>query len=446
MLFSYRLVYSISLGLIIAVGLTLACNGPREDKRRGTPVFKLKQTERFVFNSFVDCNMAEAWIGDTFRIFPGKYGEDPVWGDAQELEYADGTNPDQVFLRKPDEFTDPVLPPNAPVGKPGLHGAVWFETLYQEPSDRSGRTLYALYHNENYPATLPYNSATGQGYLDQNWPEGLRGPASAAAVPRIGIMKSVDGGKYWQDKGILLEDLQARMVLKPHNTSLTFAGGVGDPSCVASGEYLYVFFGEYSYPSSYSEKTYDPAVEWSGQCISAARIALNDLDAPTGKAKRWDGTGFNAPYNGMGKPVASLQIPKHEGGGAVNVANGKFYWGPSVSWNTYLNSWVMLMGKVDSTLWRGSQLYISFNPNPDLSQRDNSQQWSKPQLLVNRPGHVLWYPSLQPLNTAEDIQNRYTSTRLGKRARLFFKDMKGDKHVYVSDYVVEFERQGEFNR
>ncbi len=438
MMFNARLVY------FIAVGLTFACSAPRENNHgtttgSDTPRFTLIQTERFVFNSFVDCNMAAAWIGDTLRIFPGKYGEDPVWGEAKELEYADGTNPDQVFLRKPDEFTDPVLPPNALPGQPGLHGAVWFETVYQDENDRSGRTLYALYHNENYPATLPYDSATGQGYMDKHWPEGLRGPASAAAVPRIGIMKSVDGGKQWEDKGILLEDLQDRMVLKPHNTSLTFAGGVGDPSCVASGEYLYVFFGAYSYPGTYQAKTYDPSVEWSGQCISTARVALKDLDAPTGKARRWDGAGFNAPHNGVGKPVASLQIPKHEGGGAVNVANGKFHWGPSVSWNTYLDCWVMLMGRVDSTLWRGSQLYISFNPHQDLSQGNHSQQWSKPQLLVSRPGHVLWYPSLQPMNTAEDIRNRYTCTRLGKKARLFFKDMKGDKHVYISDYIVEFD-------
>jgi hypothetical protein len=28
----------------------------------------LIESEKFYFNSFVDCNMAEAWIGDTFRI------------------------------------------------------------------------------------------------------------------------------------------------------------------------------------------------------------------------------------------------------------------------------------------------------------------------------------------------------------------------------------------
>ena len=41
--------------------------------------------------------MAEAWIGDTFRIFPGKYGEDPLWGNARDLKFADGKNADEAF-------------------------------------------------------------------------------------------------------------------------------------------------------------------------------------------------------------------------------------------------------------------------------------------------------------------------------------------------------------
>jgi hypothetical protein len=404
------------------------------------PGFRLIETEKFFFNSFVDCNMAEVWIADTFRIFPGKYGEDPVWGYANELEFADGKNANEVFLRKVDEFTDPKMPPNVPPGQKGLHGAVWFETVYQDVKDQTGRTLYALYHNENYPQTLPFDSTTGEGYIDKNWPQGLKGPESPAAVCRIGIMKSSDGGRSWDNKGILIEDLQPRMVLKPHNTSLTFAGGVGDPSAVSDGEFLYVFYGEYGYPGTYSAETYNPSVEWSGQCISIARIALGDLDNPTGKAMRWDGTGFNAAYNAVGKPVKSLQIPEEEGGGAASVANKMFHWGPSVSWNTHLNCWVMLMGRVEGQSWKGSNLYISFNLNKDLTSGDNSQQWSKPQLLVSRPGHTLWYPSLQPLNEEEDIKNKYTCLRLGKRARLFFKDMEGDRHEYLSEYIVEFEK------
>lgn len=430
-------------GFVLAVALLTAHFSPKEiaalTAGRPKPKAVLIPSEKFYFNSFVDCNMAEAWIGDTLRIFPGKYGEDPVWGHAEELEFADGRNADEVFLRKTNEFTDPVMPPNAPVGKPGLHGAVWFETVYQDARDPSGKTLYAVYHNENYPQTLPYDAQSGQGYIDKLWPQGLKGPASPAAVCRIGIMKSTNGGHSWENKGLFLEDLQPRMILKPHNTSETFAGGVGDPSAVAVGDHLYLFYGEYGYPGSYDSATYSADKEWSGQCISVARIPISDLDNPQGKAKRWDGRAFNAPWNGVGAPIASLQIPRPVGGPASSP-KGQFHWGPSVSWNEYLNCWVMLMGKVEGPSWKGGSIYISFNTHKDLGQGSHAQQWSKPELLLEKKGHILWYPSLQPLNTAEDVQRKRTCLRLGREARLFFKDMFKDSAVYVSEYRVRFDK------
>lgn len=417
--------------------LWLACT-PASNNTATTPRFKLVPGQPFFFNSFVDCNMAEAWVGDTFRIFPGKHGEDPVWGFARDLKFADGANADEAFSRKRDAFTEPALPANAKIGQPGLHGAIWFETVYQDARDQTGRTLFAVYHNENYPSTLPYDSTTGTGYIDAKWPEGLTGPQSPAAVCRIGIMKSVDGGRRWANRGLFIEDLQPRMILKPHNTSKTFAGGVGDPSAVASGDYLYLFYGEYGYPGVYDPATYNPQTEQKGQCISVARIKLTDLDNPVGKARRWDGRGFNAPANGVGSPIASLQIPRSAGGGPASSPTGGFYWGPSVSWNTYLKCWVMLMGKVEGSSWAGSSIYISFNPNADLSLADHAQQWTKPQLLLDRPGHFLWYPSLQPMNTPDDVANKRTCLKLGQKARLFVKDIQKDTSRYLSEFVIEF--------
>ena len=424
--------------LLLVLAVVAACRQTSTPNgSENTPTFQLTPTEKFTFNSFVDCNMAEAWIGDTLRIFPGKYGEDPVWGDALELKYANGLNTDEVFLTPREKFISPIMPPNTKPGTNGLHGAVWFETVYQDTTDTTGKTLFGIYHNENYPETLPYDDATGIGYKNINWPQGLRGPESAAAVCRIGVMKSLDGGKSWNNRGIFIEDLQPRMILLPHNKSKTFAGGVGDPSAVASGDYLYLFYGEYSYPVEYDSSTYNENTDWSGQCISVARIKLSDLNDPEGKASRWDGKNFSAAHNAAGSPISSLQISRTEGGGAASI-KGQYHWGPSVSWNYYLNCWVMLMGKVEDYSWRGSSIYISFNKNKDLGTGDNAIQWSKPQLLLTKPGRVLWYPALQPMNTPEDIANKNTCLKLGKKARLFVKDSEANE--YSSEYVIEFFR------
>jgi hypothetical protein len=253
-------------------------------------------------------------------------------------------------------------------------------------------------------------------------------------------MKSTDGGKSWENKGLFIEDLDPRMILKPQNSSNTFAGGVGDPSAVASGDYLYLFYGEYGYPGIYDSATYDARKEWSGQCISIARIRLSDLDAPEGKARRWDGKAFTQSHNGIGQPVKALQIDNDKGGGPASSPGGGFHWGPSVSWNTYLNCWVMLMGHVEGKSWRGDKIYISFNPHKDLGEGANSQDWTKPELLFQKPGYILWYPSLQPLNEPESIREKFTCVRLGKRARFYVKRIKPGDDYYASEHIIEFER------
>lgn len=426
--------------LVLSAVLIAACQPNPAPVIKSLPSFSLIPVDTFLFNSFVDCNMATAWVGDSFRIFPGKYGEDPLWGEAHELKYASGTTVDEAFLHPPTAFTEPEMPGNAKPGNPGLHGAVWFETMYKDSTDPGGQTLFALYHNENYPSTLPYDSSTGEGYLDINWPQGLKGPETKTAVCRIGIMKSTDGGKSWIDKGIILQDYQPRMILRPHNNGINFAGGVGDPSAVANGEWLYIFYGEYGYPGEYAPARYDTVTEWKGQCISLARIALKDLDNPAGKARRWSGSGFDAAGDGIGKPVDSLQIPLSKGGGPASSPTALYHWGPSVSWNSYLNCWVMLMARAEGPSWKGGAIYISFNLHADLSDGVNSQDWSVPKLLIEKPGHIVWYPSLQPVNTPEDKAARFTSLRLGKKARLFYKDNDGKDSRYRSEYLIEFKQ------
>ena len=73
-------------------------------------VVRLHQTERQLFGSFIDCNMSTAWVGDKFRIFPGKYGEDPVWGDGNELKFGEGSTVSETFALPPEAFVRPDLP------------------------------------------------------------------------------------------------------------------------------------------------------------------------------------------------------------------------------------------------------------------------------------------------------------------------------------------------
>ena len=433
---SYNFVIKHIILSILFLVASVSCKNPSP----APPSFKITPAAKTIyFQGTVDCNMAEVWIKDTLRIFSGKQGEDPVWGYADQLRFASGSNADSVFATQWKDYEKPAIPPNVGYIETGLHGAVWFETVYKDVNDPTEKTLYALYHNENYPTNFPYRKETGEGYLPDNWPVGLLGDSTLAAVCRIGIMKSTDGGRSWSDKGIILEDKQPRMILRPHNTSVDFAGGVGDPSAVTSGDYLYIFYGEYGYPATFDSETYDPGKEWSGQCISVARIPMNELDNPSAKAKRWDGKEFSIDWDGIGKPVSSLQIPLSKGGGPTSSAEAKYFWGPSVSWNTYLQSWVMLMAKAEAPKWAGSSIFISFNKNPDLGIALNSQDWTEPSLLLDKPGDVVWYPALQPTGSDENMTQRNTCLRMGKKARLYFKYFpKGEKDRYISEYEIEF--------
>ena len=101
----------------------------------------------------------------------------------------------------------------------------------------------------------------------------------------------------------------------------------------------------------------------------------------------------------------------------------------------------MMMAKAEGHSWKGNSIYISFNKNADPGNGKNSQEWSIPELLINKPGHILWYPSLQPVNSAADIANKNTCLKLGQQARLFFKDQHDSTSEYLSEYIVKFEKQ-----
>jgi hypothetical protein len=120
-------IFLLKFFIIVFINLAfISCNNSTQNKVEGKaefrPKFKLIASEKFYFNNSVDCNMSEAWIGDKFRIFPGKYGEDAIWDDGKDLKFASGKNADETFLIPAPKFMEPRMPANAAIGSPGLQG------------------------------------------------------------------------------------------------------------------------------------------------------------------------------------------------------------------------------------------------------------------------------------------------------------------------------------
>jgi hypothetical protein len=47
-------------------------------------------------------------------------------------------------------------------------------------------------------------------------------------------------------------------------------------------------------------------------------------------------------------------------------------WGPTVSWNYYLQAWALLMARAERPNWRGSSVVISFIRHKNLGEGLNS--------------------------------------------------------------------------
>jgi hypothetical protein len=96
------------------------------------------------------------------------------------------------------------------------------------------------------------------------------------------------------------------------------------------------------------------------------------------------------------------------------------------------------MAKSEGPSWKGTSIYMSFNKNKVLDD-NNSQDWSIPTLILSKPGHVIWYPSLQPIGDTNATRLKYTSLQMGEQARLFYKDQT-DTAVYISEYAIRFKK------
>jgi hypothetical protein len=87
-------------------------------------------------------------------------------------------------------------------------------------------------------------------------------------------------------------------------------------------------------------------------------------------------------------------------------ANTNAFWGPSIHWNTYLASYVILMNHACCAPgWPQEGIYASFN-----AKLDDPSAWTKPKKMLENSG---WYP--QVLGTGAQGTDR----QAGRTARLY---------------------------
>ncbi|MBV6431446.1 MAG: hypothetical protein IANPNBLG_01576 [Bryobacteraceae bacterium] len=247
---------------------------------------------------------------------------------------------------------------------PGGHSPMWIEAVWQDP----GGPLYAWYHHE---------------------PAGLC-PNSNLTAPEIGALVSTDGGSSFTDLGIILSapdpiDCSARNGF--------FGGGHGDFSVIPDreGSYLYFLFDNYG-------------GDVSTQGVAIARMSIDYRANPAGAVWKYYDGGWTEP--GLGGRLT----PIFPAAAAWQRADANSFWGPSIHWNSYLESYVILMShSCCSPNWPQEGIYVTFNP--DLA---NPSGWSPPGKILGKVSYDAgYYPQVLGINSGE------TDTLAGPIARLY---------------------------
>jgi hypothetical protein len=260
-----------------------------------------------------------------------------------------------------DEFEEPVDIAISGITRPGT---AWIEAVWRDPGTRF---LYGWYHFE---------------------PEDVE----CLTAPLIGAAVSLDEGKTWQDRGFVISNPEP--VDCNYNNGY-FTGGSGDFSVILgpTGRNLYILYSNYAGPLT-------------EQGIGVARSRIEDKAQPGTVFKYFNGT-WTEP--GLGGRTTAL-FPSTTGWIGPHVNS---YWGPSVHWNSYIESYVALLNHTDGIYWEQEGVYITFSS--DLVT------WTEPLRIMDSND---WYPQVLGLGPEE------TDTLAGQRMRVFIGG--------VSRYVLEF--------
>lgn len=243
------------------------------------------------------------------------------------------------------------------------HFPMWIESVWD---DGSG-TLYAWYHHEQINLC----------------------PNSTLNVPQIGALMSHDGGKSFTDLGIVVSSGE-QVDCSAQNGY--FAGGHGDFSVIVDQqrEFVYFLFGAYG-------------GDLSQQGIATARMSVAALSNPVGAVWKYHAGHWTEPgLHGKVSPVFPASV-------AWQHPETDALWGPSIHWNTYLNSYVVLMNRSCCTPdWPQEGVYLSMNA--DLS---DPTSWLAPVKIIDGGE---WYPWVMGTAPGE------TSAQAGQTVRLFLRE------------------------
>jgi len=350
-----------------------------------------------------DCNRPSFWVGDTFhQIVSNQHawrsngGRDAATAQQFTLARFDDDDPTFAWSDSARWYVHDINSDRAPTSTKMR----WIESVYRRPADG---VLFGLYHLEEGPYVrcgAPYE----RPYL---------------SVPHIGLARSQDDGKSWRNLGIILSD--GSFPISCDLPIRFFAGGVGDPSMAVGPDssHLYIVFTDYS--------GNDPRT----QGIQVARLSVADLDAPlradgTSKALRW----YNGAWAGpglQGRPGERVgqqwretplgqATPLLAPARSWQQADGGEYWGPSLSWNTHLQAFVLLLNRVSGAkAFDAEGNYITYLP--DIARPRVVP--ATPLRLQDLPGAPEggWYVQL-----LGDPREKGTSALAGQDARLFIGD------------------------